>query len=228
MRYHSDPAERLNKKQIAKYATKFLKNNSIINLGIGIPSLCAQYITDPTILLHAENGVYGFNKFANEKNINPDYMDAGGNFLETNKNMVFFDSVESFNLIRGGHIDTTILGAFQVSKNGDIANWMIPKRGIGSIGGAMDLCANTKNVIVTMEHTTKLNEPKIVEKCEFPLTAVNCVNKIVTDVGVFEINCNSIILKECAPGWDVLSIQNITGVKVKCDKKVVFMDIDNV
>ncbi len=92
----------------------------------------------------------------------------------------------------------------------------------------MDLCANTKNVIVTMEHTTKLNEPKIVEKCEFPLTAVNCVNKIVTDVGVFEINYNSIILKECAPGWDVLSIQNITGVKVKCDKKVVFMDIDNV
>ena len=228
MRYHSDPAERLNKKQIAKYATKFLKNNSIINLGIGIPSLCAQYISDPTILLHAENGVYGFNKFANEKNINPDYMDAGGNFLETNKNMVFFDSVESFSLIRGGHIDTTILGAFQVSKNGDIANWMIPKRGIGSIGGAMDLCANTKEVIVVMEHTTKFNEPKIVEKCEFPLTAQNCVNKIVTGVGVFELRNDSIILKECAPGWDVLSIQKITGVKVKYDKKLIFMDIDDV
>ncbi len=228
MRYDSDPAERLSKNQVAKYAIKFLKSNSIINLGIGIPSLCAQYIKDPTILLHAENGVYGFNKFANSKNINPDYMDAGGNFLEINKNMVFFDSVESFNLIRGGHINTTILGAFQVSKNGDIANWMIPKRGIGSIGGAMDLCANTKEVIVVMEHTTKFNEPKIVEKCEFPLTAQNCVNKIVTDVGVFELRNDSIILKECAPGWDVLSIQKITGVKVKYDKKLIFMDIDDV
>ena len=228
MRYDSDPAERLSKNQIAKYAIKFLKSNSIINLGIGIPSLCAQYIKDQTILLHAENGVYGFNKFANAKNINPNYMDAGGNFLEINKNMVFFDSVESFNLIRGGHINTTILGAFQVSKNGDIANWMIPKRGIGSIGGAMDLCANTKEVIVVMEHTTKFNEPKIVEKCEFPLTALNCVSKIVTDVGVFELRNGSMILKECAPGWDVLSIQKITGVKVKYDKKLVFMDIDDV
>ncbi|MBA31326.1 MAG: succinyl-CoA--3-ketoacid-CoA transferase [Chloroflexi bacterium] len=228
MKFHLDPAPRLNKNQIAKIATKFLKNNSLINLGIGIPSLCAQFIKDPTILLHAENGVYGFNKFASEENINTDIMDAGGNFLDMNKNMVFFDSVESFNLIRGGHIDTTILGAFQVSKSGDIANWIIPKRGIGSIGGAMDLCANTKEIIVTMEHTTKKNESKIVDKCVFPLTAVSCVNKIITDVGIFELDNNSLLLKECAPGWDPITIQKITDVTIEYDEKIIFMDIDDV
>ena len=228
MNFHSDPGQRLSKNQIAKIATKFIKSNSLINLGIGIPSLCAKFINDPTVILHAENGVYGFNKFANKKNINADIMEAGGNFLEINKNMVFFDSVESFNLIRGGHIDTTILGAFQVSKNGDIANWMIPKRGIGSIGGAMDLCENAKEIIVTMEHITKNNEPKITNKCTFPLTAINCVNKIITDVGIFELNNKLLLLKECAPGWDPIAIQKITDVKIEYDKKLIFMDIDDV
>ena len=143
-------------------------------------------------------------------------MDAGGKFPKRVPGMAFFDSVESFNLIRGGHIDVTVLGALQVSRSGDLSNWMIPKRGIGSIGGAMDLAANAKRVIVAMEHNAKGDVAKIVEKCDFPLTALGCVDQIVTDIAVIDVDrsAGELILKEVAPGWSFDEVQARTQAKL--------------
>ena len=133
--------------------------------------------------------------------------------------MAFFDSVESFSLIRGGHIDVTVLGALQVSHTGDLANWMIPKRGIGSIGGAMDLAANSKRVVVAMEHTARDNIAKIVDECSFPLTAPDCVDEIVTDIAVIEIDRKNdrMVLREVAPGWSCDDVQAHTEARLELD-----------
>ena len=148
--------KKLTKEDIAYRASIELPNNSYVNLGIGLPSLCAKYIDiKRNIRFQAENGVIGFSELADQSNLDPNLMDAGGQFLSRVPGLAFFDSSESFDMIRGGHIDISVLGGLQVSKNGDLANWMIESRGIGSIGGAMDLVAGTKQVIITMEHVTK-------------------------------------------------------------------------
>ena len=156
---------KLSKDQIAYRASIELPENSYVNLGIGLPSLCAKYLENKrNITFHAENGILGFNEISDIKNQDENLIDAGGQFLSPNNGISFFDSAESFSMIRGGHIDVTVLGGLQVSKNGDLANWMIKSRGIGSIGGAMDLVSGAKNVIVTMEHVTKNNDYKILNK----------------------------------------------------------------
>ena len=218
--YRGDPAPRLSREDIAKKAARYLPQDSAVNLGIGIPALCANYLPKNTsIRYQAENGLLGYQELWPKGEGNPNIMDAGGNFPKAIAGMAFFDSVESFNMIRGGHIDITVLGALQVSKNGDIANWMISSRGIGSIGGAMDLAENTPTVIVTMEHTTTNNEPKIVENCSYPLTSKGCVNLIVTDVAIIEVIYSDtdniqLLLKETAPGWTKTDIQKITAVEL--------------
>ena len=218
--FDNDPAPRLSRNDIAKKAAQFLPNSSTVNLGIGIPSLCANYLpSNIEVLYHAETGLLGYKDLYEDGKGNPNIMDAGGNFPVEIPGMVFFDSVESFNMIRGGHIDVTVLGALQVSSTGDLSNWMIPRRGIGSIGGAMDLAENTPKVIVAMEHTTIKNEPKIIEKCTYPLTSKNCVNLIVTDIAVLEVKYyknqkSKLILKETASGWNITEVQKITSVEL--------------
>jgi 3-oxoacid CoA-transferase subunit B len=160
----NDPAPRLGRADIAKRAARDLIDGTTVNLGIGIPALCADFLPDGVELLyHAENGILGFKELSAPGEGNPNLMDAGGKFPKLVPGMAFFDSVESFNLIRGGHIDVTVLGALQVSRTGDLANWMIPKRGIGSIGGAMDLAENSKRVVIAMEHNARGDIAKIGE-----------------------------------------------------------------
>jgi len=213
----TDPAPRLDRAGIARRAARDLQNGWTVNLGIGIPSMCADYLPDGVELrYHAENGILGFEELSAPGEGDPNLMDAGGKFPKRVPGMAFFDSVESFNLIRGGHIDVTVLGALQVSRSGDLSNWMIPKRGIGSIGGAMDLAANAKRVIVAMEHNAKGDVAKIVEKCDFPLTALGCVDQIVTDIAVIDVDrsAGELILKEVAPGWSFDEVQARTQVKL--------------
>lgn len=218
-----DPAPRLDRAAIARRAARDLVDGSTVNLGIGIPAMCADFLPNGVELrYHAENGVLGFEDLAAPGEGDPNLMDAGGSFPKWVPGMAFFDSVESFNLVRGGHIDVTVLGALQVSRNGDLANWMIPKRGIGSIGGAMDLAANARQVVVAMEHTVRGDIAKIVDVCTFPLTAPACVDEIVTDIAVIKVDRSNgqLILKEVAPGWSFDDVQARTEAKLVTDGEI--------
>ena len=211
----TDPAPRLSRADIARIAAEMLPHGAVVNLGIGIPSLCADFVPEGVHLRYqAENGVLGYGELLAPEDGDPDLIDASGQFTKMTPGMAFFDSAESFAMIRGGHIDATVLGALQVSQQGDLANWMLPSRGIGSIGGGMDLAANTKRVIVAMEHTTKRNEPKIVKQCDFPLTAQRCVTDIVTDIAVIKVTENKLVLTETAPGWTADDVQALTGAEL--------------
>lgn len=220
---NSDPAPRLDRAAIAKRAARDLVDGSTVNLGIGIPAMCADFLPDGVELLyHAENGILGFKELSAPGEGDPNLMDAGGKFPKLVPGMAFFDSVESFSLIRGGHIDVTVLGALQVSRTGDLSNWMIPKRGIGSIGGAMDLAANAKKVIIAMEHNARGDMAKIVDECTFPLTARACVDEIITDIAVTEIDRKNdrVILRETAPGWSFDDVQARTEARLVADGDV--------
>lgn len=211
----TDPAPRLSRADIARIAARMLPHGAVVNLGIGIPSLCADFVPEGVHLRYqAENGVLGYGELLPPEQGDPDLIDASGQFTKMTPGMAFFDSADSFAMIRGGHIDATVLGALQVSQYGDLANWMLPSRGIGSIGGGMDLAANTKRVIVAMEHTTRRNEPKILKECTFPLTAQRCVTDIVTDIAVISVTEDGLILNECAPGWSADDVQALTDAKL--------------
>jgi 3-oxoacid CoA-transferase B subunit len=223
-----DPAPRLTRQQIAARVASELPDGATVNLGIGIPALCTNYVPAGVDLRYmAENGLLGFGEHYPDGEGDPDVMDAGGKFPMPRPGMAFFNSVEAFAMIRGGHIDVTVLGALQVSEQGDLANWMIPSRGIGSIGGAMDLAASAKRVIVAMEHTAKPPRsggpapdalsngevPKIVRTCDYPLTARRCVSMVVTDIAVIDIQPHGrgLVLRECAPGWSPQAVQSMTA-----------------
>ncbi len=211
-----DPAPRLTRIDIAQRAARMLEHGWVVNLGIGIPSACADFVPEGVYLRYqAENGVLGYGELLSPEEGDPDLIDASGKFTKMTPGMAFFDSADSFAMIRGGHIDVTVLGALQVSGRGDLANWMLPSRGIGSIGGGMDLAANTRRVIVAMEHTTRRNEPKILEECTFPLTAQRCVTDIVTDIAVISVTDDGLVLKECAPGWGTQDVQALTAVSLQ-------------
>ena len=219
----NEPAPRLNRATIAKRAARDLVDGSTVNLGIGIPAMCADFVPDGVELLyHAENGILGFKELSAPGEGDPNLMDAGGKFPKLVPGMAFFDSVESFSLIRGGHIDVTVLGALQVSRSGDLANWLIPKRGIGSIGGAMDLAANAKKVVIAMEHNARGDIAKIVEECTFPLTAPSCVDEIITDIAVIEIDRENglMVLREVAPGWTFDDVQARTEARLEAADKI--------
>jgi len=211
--------KKLTKEDIAYRASLELPNSSYVNLGIGLPSLCAKYLKpEKNITFQAENGVLGFNELSESNAQDENLIDAGGQFIKTIPGISFFDSAESFAMIRGGHVDITVLGGLQVSKNGDLANWMIESRGIGSIGGAMDLVSGAKEVIVTMEHVTKDSKFKILNKCNFPLTGVKCVKKIITDIAVIEIKKDGLVVNELAKGWDFEMVQSLTEPKLQKSK----------
>ena len=201
----------LDREVIAMRVARELPDGSYVNLGIGIPTLVSNYVVDNrTIIFQAENGVLNYGPAAENEEQDVDLINAGGQFLKPVPGMSFFDSAEAFAMIRGGHIDITILGALQVSEQGDLANWMLPTRGVGNIGGAMDLAVGADKVIIAMEHTDRNDQPKIVTSCTYPLTAVRRVSLIVTDVAVIEVGSSGLVLKETAPGWSIEEIQSIT------------------
>ncbi len=206
----------LSREQIAKRAAQELRNGFAVNLGIGIPTLVANYVPPGVeIIIHAENGVLGCGPLAEEGAEDPDLINAGAQYITLRPGACCFDSAMSFAMIRGGHLDMTILGGFQVSARGDLANWMVPGRGYGNIGGAMDLVNGAKRVIVTMEHCAKNGEPKIVEECSYPLTGVGCVDMVITDLAVVAVTDEGLVLREVAPGVSTDMVQERTGAPLQ-------------
>ena len=194
---------------------KELPNGGYVNLGIGIPTLVSSFVPEGNIVFyHSESGVLNCGPLAEEGEEDIDLINAGGQFLQSVPGMAFFNSADAFAMIRGGHVDVTVLGGHQVSAKGDLANWMLPQRGVGNVGGAMDLCAGAKEVIVAMEHTDRQNRPKIVEECTFPLTGKACVSMIVTDLAVIQCTAEGLVLMEIAPGWTAEEVQELTAARL--------------
>lgn len=214
----------LNKEQIAKRISKEVKNGFTVNLGIGIPTLVANYITpEQNVFLQSENGLLGIGAFPTEEQVDPDLINAGKQTVTSTPGASYFSSADSFAMIRGGHIDLSVLGAMQVDEKGDIANWMIPNKMIKGMGGAMDLVAGSKNVIVAMQHTDRKGNPKILKKCNLPLTGLNCIHKIVSDLAVMEITSTGIIVTEIIEGMSLQELQNLTEAKLTPAKNIVFI-----
>jgi len=201
----------LTKEQIAQRIAKEVKDGYYVNLGIGIPTLVANFVRDDIdVEFQSENGVLGMGPFPYEGEEDPDLINAGKQTITTLPGASFFDSAMSFSMIRGQHVDLTILGAMEVDENGDIANWKIPGKMVKGMGGAMDLVASAENIIVAMMHTNRAGESKLLKKCSLPLTGVNCVKKVVTDLAVLEITDKGFKLLERAPGVSVEEIQKAT------------------
>src|SRR5688572_4585203 len=217
----------LDKNGIAKRIAKEVKDGMFVNLGIGIPTLVANYIPDGfNVVLQSENGILGMGPFPYEGEEDADLINAGKQTITLLKGSSIFDSATSFGMIRSQKVDLTILGAMEVSENGDIANWKIPGKMVKGMGGAMDLVASAKNIIVAMQQVNKANQSKLLPKCELPLTGVACVKKIVTELGVYEIvPGGGFRLLERAPGVSVEQIKNATAGKLIIESEVPEMAI---
>ena len=197
--------------QMAARAAQELQDGFYVNLGIGIPTQVANHVPDHMeVWLQSENGMMGIGPFPHEDEVDPDLINAGKQTVTGVPGHSFFSSADSFAMIRGGHIDLAILGAMEVSQTGDLANWIRPDRGIGSIGGAADIARGAKKVFVAMEHTTKDGEFKIVKSCNYPLTGAGVVHSIFTDVAVIRVTPEGLVLEEAAPGWTPEDVQAIT------------------
>lgn len=205
----------LTREQMAQRVAQELEDGFYVNLGIGIPTLVANYIPeDMAVMLQSENGLLGMGAFPTEETIDADMINAGKQTVTTIKGASIFSSAESFAMIRGGHVDLTVLGAFEVDVNGSIASWMIPNKLIKGMGGAMDLVAGADNIIVTMTHASKDGESKLLDTCSLPLTGKGCIKKVLTDLAWLEIKDGAFILKERAPGVSVEEIQAKTQGKL--------------
>ena len=216
----------LDKAGIAKRIAKEVKNGYYVNLGIGIPTLVANYVRDDIeVEFQSENGVLGMGPFPFEGEEDADVINAGKQTITTLPGASFFDSAMSFTMIRGKHVDLTILGAMEVSENGDIANWKIPGKMVKGMGGAMDLVASAENIIVAMMHTNKEGESKLLKKCSLPLTGVGCVKKIVTNLAVIEVTKEGFKLLERAPGISVEAIKKATEGTLLIDGHIPEMNI---
>ncbi|GBL02763.1 CoA transferase subunit B [Glaciecola sp. KUL10] len=217
----------LSRDQIAMRVAKEFKDGDYVNLGIGIPTLAANFVPDDiSVMLQSENGLLGMGPYPNEEEVDADMINAGKETVTASTGASIFSSAESFAMIRGGHVDFTVLGAFEVDVNGSIASWMIPNKLIKGMGGAMDLVAGAKNIIVTMTHADKHGNSKLLPACTLPLTGVNCITRIITDLAVLEVKDQAFHLKERAPGVSIEEIIEKTAGKLIVGENVPEMILD--
>lgn len=216
----------LGKEGIAKRIAQEVKDGYYVNLGIGIPTLVANFVRDDiAVEFQSENGILGMGPFPFEGEEDPDLINAGKQTITALPGASYFDSAMSFGMIRGQHVDLTILGAMEVAENGDIANWKIPGKMVKGMGGAMDLVASAENIIVAMMHTNKAGESKLLKRCSLPLTGVGCVTKIVTNLAVIEVTKDGFKLLERAPGVSVEEIQKATEGKLVVEGEIPEMQL---
>ena len=206
---------RLDEQTIALRAANEFEDGSVVNLGYGMPGLCANFVPeDRQVFFQSENGVLGYGELAPDEEKDYELINACDQPVTRQPGMCFFDSGISFDMIRGGHVDIVVLGAYQISERGDLANWGRPGRPATGMGGAMDLAIGCKKIIITMLHTTREGKSRIVKECTFPLTAKECVDMIITDLAVIEVTGQGLILREIAPGWTVEEVQAVTEPKL--------------
>ena len=217
----------LSRVQIAQRVASELRDGYYVNLGIGIPTLVANYIpADIEVMLQSENGLLGMGPFPLDEEVDADLINAGKQTVTAITGAAYFSSAESFAMIRGAHVDLTVLGAFEIDQNGSIASWMIPGKLVKGMGGAMDLVAGTDNIVVTMTHASKSGQSKLLESCTLPLTGVNCIRKVVTDLAYLEIHDGAFHLIERAPGVSVEQIREKTAGRLIVDGDVPEMRLD--
>ncbi|GHB57915.1 succinyl-CoA--3-ketoacid-CoA transferase [Psychrosphaera saromensis] len=208
----------LSREQIAQRVAQEFNDGDYVNLGIGIPTLAANYVpADIEVMLQSENGLLGMGPYPTKANVDADMINAGKETVTAATGAAIFSSAESFAMIRGGHVDVTVLGAFEVDQNGNIASYMIPGKLVKGMGGAMDLVAGADNIIVTMMHANKHGESKILTECTLPLTGVSCITKVITDLAYMEIENGEFVLKERAPGVSVEEIRSKTAGQLRVD-----------